>query len=306
MNNFTKIAKKYRIEKAIGSGKFGEVCKGINEKNGELVAIKFESPETPTKLIKHETTILKYLYDHGCRNIPTVFWFGIWNHYSVLIMPFLECSLYDKIKSFHKEQRALPMEKIHATMVSAIDIIMAVHKNYVIHRDIKPQNFMLKNGELYLIDFGLATFYIDDNRKHVVNAHSSQFITGTPKYVSYNIFNGDTPSRRDDLISLGYIFIWMACGELSWDNIIDDGTCPEIKDEGNLMHNKNQQRKNLKSWENIKCICEKIDQPLFNYLNYFYNLRFEEEPNYSATRELWLKHVVPSITGEASYKVETS
>lgn len=287
MNNLTKIAKKYCIEKAIGSGKFGEVYKGINDKTGEQVAIKLESPGTSMKLIKHETTILKYLYDHGCRNIPMVYWFGIWNHYSVLVMPFLEGSLYDKIKSVHKENKVVPIEKIYAIMVSAIDIIMAVHKNYIIHRDIKPQNFMLKNGELYLIDFGLATFYIDDQREHVKNTQSGQFILGTPKYVSYNIFNGDTPSRRDDLISLGYIFIWIACGELSWDNIIDDGSQSEIKEEGNLMHNKNRQRKILKSWENVKSICEKIDQTLFNYLNYFYNLRHEEEPNYSAIRELF-------------------
>ena len=172
-------------------------------------------------------------------------------------------------------------------MMSAIDIIMAVHKNYIIHRDIKPQNFMLKNGELYLIDFGLATFYIDEQREHVKNTQSGQFIIGTPKYVSYNIFNGDTAARRDDLISLGYIFIWIACGELSWDNIIDDGTRSDIKDEGNLTHNKNQQRKTLKSWENVNGICDKIDQPLFKYLNYFYNLRYEEEPNYSAIRELF-------------------
>lgn len=287
MNSLTKIAKKYCIEEAIGSGKFGEVYKGVNEKNGEPVAIKLESPETPMKLIKHETTILKYLHDHGCRNIPMVYWFGIWNHYSVLVMPFLESSLYEKIKTLHKEQKVVPMEKIYSIMMSAIDIIMAVHKNYVIHRDIKPQNFMLKNGELHLIDFGLATFYIEDQREHVKNTQAGQFIIGTPKYASYNIYNGDTPSRRDDLISLGYIFIWIVCGELSWDNIIDDGTRSEIKDEGNLTHNKNKQRKHLKSWETLKSICEKIDQTLFNYLNYFYNLRYEEEPNYSAVRELF-------------------
>lgn len=289
-----KIANKYSIKESIGKGKFGEVYKGINDKTKESVAIKLESSRTPTKLLKHETTLLKYLYDHDCRNIPTVYWYGVWSDFSCLIMPFYECSLFDKIKTTHKSEPLLCInkhtEKINAVMGACIDIIESIHKNFIIHRDIKPQNFMICSGDIYLIDFGLSTFYIGENREHIIDSSSHEYIIGTPKYVGFNIHDGVTPSRRDDLISLGYMYIWMICGELPWDGIIDDTSSPEIIEEGHILHNKNQQRKTLKSWDNLNPICLKINQNIYKYLNYLYclcELGSRIEPNYYALRKLF-------------------
>lgn len=279
------IAKKYVIKEKIGKGKFGEVYKGMNEKTREFVAMKLEDSKTRTKLLKHETTLLKYLYDHDCRNIPTVYWYGIWNTYSCLIMPFYECSLYDKLRGrSDKSNMSLNADLV---MVACIEIIESIHKTFVIHRDIKPQNFMLQSGELHIIDFGLSTFYIGENKEHVPMSASNEHIIGTPKYVSPNIHNGITPSRRDDMISLGYMYLWMICGELHWDNIIDDGYYKDIADEGNILHNKNQQRKILKEWSFIEPICAKINQNIYRYLNYLYELRYEETPNYAAVKQLF-------------------
>ena len=89
------LNKKYKILEKIGNGKFGTVYKGINLKNGEQIAIKTENKNTTIKLLKSETTILKYLYDHGSRNTPIVYWFGVDSVFSYLVMSYYDINLYD-------------------------------------------------------------------------------------------------------------------------------------------------------------------------------------------------------------------
>jgi serine/threonine protein kinase len=86
-------------------------------------------------------------------------------------------------------------------MLQSLDILETIHNSFVLHRDIKPQNFMIREGELFLIDFGLATFYIDENGEDIPNTCSQTTVIGTPKYLSINIHNGNDFSVHDDFIS---------------------------------------------------------------------------------------------------------
>jgi len=272
------IGKKYKILDKIGNGKFGIVYKGINCKTNQMIAIKTESRKSSIKLLKNETTILKYLYDHGSRVTPIVYWYGIDFTNSYLIMTYYDTSLYN----FCTE--VLSIEKINKIMAVCIDIIETIHKQYIIHRDIKPQNFMISNDEVYLIDFGLAAFYIDKNGEHQSDLYCTS-ILGTPKYISYNLHNGNAPSRRDDLISLGYIYLFLYCRELPWENL----PISEFSDftENHILHCKNQTRKKLKEIENLSSICEKINNKIQSYLNYCYGLNYDSEPNYEELKKLF-------------------
>jgi serine/threonine protein kinase len=146
---------------------------------------------------------------------------------------------------------------------------------------------MLKNGELFCIDFGFSTFYLDENSNHFpLKCHDN--ILGTPKYVSYNIHNGNTPARRDDAISLGYIYISLFCRELPWDTL-KNSELNDAYDVIHIMHYKNQERKNLKSWENLSYVANKIGSNFYNYLKYCYSLDYHETPNYEFFRELFAK-----------------
>jgi len=274
------IVNKYSIYEKIGEGKFGIVHKGIYNKTNEPIAIKLEYSRTNVKILKHETTIMKYLYDHGCRTIPIVFWYGIYKEYTCMTMTLFERSLYDCIK-----REPLPLEKTYLTIYKSIDIIESIHKHYVLHRDIKPHNFMLKNGELFIIDFGFSTFYIDENCEHIVDTCSQQSIIGTPKYISYNIHCGSIPSRRDDLISIGYMFMFLLYRELPWDNVlgIDKN---EQYDDTHVLNYKNKIRRDLKSWGELEPICKNLDSKMYRYLNYCYSLKYNETPNYNALKQL--------------------
>ena len=91
----TILNSKYKIENILGKGKFGIVYKGSHLKTKKELAIKEEYSENVVKILKHETTILNYLLTHGCKSIPSVYWYGIYNHSTYLVMTYYPCSLYD-------------------------------------------------------------------------------------------------------------------------------------------------------------------------------------------------------------------
>uniref|UniRef100_A0A6C0LAD7 non-specific serine/threonine protein kinase n=1 Tax=viral metagenome TaxID=1070528 RepID=A0A6C0LAD7_9ZZZZ len=284
------LGKKYKILDKIGNGKFGIVYRGMNMKSGESVAIKTEKKNSDIRLLKNETTILKYLYDHGSRSSPVVYWYGVDELWSYLVMSYYDISLFD-----YCNQSPMTPEKIDKIMCVCIDILETIHKNYILHRDIKPQNFMISNEEIFLIDFGFACFYVDDKVEHLPITET-QNIVGTPKYVSYHVHDGITNSRRDDLISLGYLYIYLYCRELPWDALLRDTllrdalkseTVPNGYEEIHILHYKNQQRKEMKSWTKLSEICLRINQKMYDFLNYCYNLRYDGPPDYNALKKLF-------------------
>lgn len=278
----TKIANKYIIYENIGSGCFGSIYSGVNSKTDVKVAIKMEPIDSSIRILKHETSILKYLYEHGSRDIPIVYWFGIHNNNSCLVMSLYDCSLYDYIQT-----KPLSINKINAIMVTLISILKSIHNKLIIHRDIKPQNVMLKNGELFLIDFGFATFYVDDCANHLIDDGNRQNIIGTPKYVSFHVHCGSLPSRRDDLISLGYMYVYLASRKLPWDTLVPSDEINSEYDETHILNYKNKQRAALKRFDSIRIACIEINKQIENYIKYCYYIQYDDLPNYDALIDIF-------------------
>ena len=277
------INNKYEITKAIGNGNFGNVYKAIHKKTKEPVAIKMEAYNTQFKTLKNETTILNYLYNEGCRNIPKVIWFGINMQKTCLVMDIFECSLYEYTK-----KKTLNEEKVDKIIHQCLDIIETIHSKYVLHRDIKPHNFMIRNGELYLIDFGFATFYVNEDKEHLPLRTDLESIVGSPKYVSINIHNGILCSRRDDLISIGYMYIFLLYGELPWDTIKQINKQEKQQyDLSHIMIDKNQEIKSLKSLENIENLFKEKCPKIVEYFKTSYSLYYNEEPNYNLLKQFF-------------------
>jgi serine/threonine protein kinase len=274
---------KYIIKEPIGRGKFGWVYRGIRKKTGELIAIKVESCQNSMKILKHEATVLHFLQTNGCLGIPTIHWFGNADAKMCMVMTLYESSLYDIVKD-----RGIKPEVLYSVYRSLIDITESVHSKFVIHRDIKPHNFMYKGGQLFIIDFGMANFYVQGENQHIEPAiEQTMNIIGTPNYISPNIHNGMTPSRRDDLISLGYVFLFLLKGSLPWENAraeLDD--FPEI----HIGHSRNLLRLEKKSLENLQAILLENCAPLYQYLKYTYRIEFRETPHYSAMKNMFVQN----------------
>ena len=94
--------------------------------------------------------------------------------------------------------------------------VETLHSKYLLHRDIKPDNFMLdKNKMLCLIDFGLCKRY-DHNGRHIEEKQITSMI-GSANFVSLNVHKGVEPSRRDDVVSCIYIILYLFLGgDLPW------------------------------------------------------------------------------------------
>lgn len=270
---------KFEILSKIGGGQFGAVYLGKKRQNGELVALKFETIDNPYLMLKHEAKILHYLYEHGCRQIPSVFWFGIYDTHRCIAMSYYECSL----EEFIQKDNISVNSKIHEHHFSKMmEIVEHVHDKFVIHCDIKPQNFMIKQDELFLIDFGLSKIYVDEENAHISDTKHDHTILGTPKYISVNIHQGHGPSRRDDVISCVYIYMFSKMKTLPWENIPQREENGDNYSVNHLLYYKNQERMTLKQDTNLAL----SNHNLGKLLNTFYQLRFEERPDYRKGSEL--------------------
>lgn len=220
MTNLITIKNKYKIINRIANGKFGSVFKGINIDNEtEEVAIKIEHTEADIKTIQYETKILNYLFNRGCKkHIPYIYWYGneILNDIQCrcLIIPYYRTSLFEVSKT--NIGKCEWTEKVIEYFCQCIKIIKTIHDCDVLHRDIKPQNLMIdRNDNIVIIDFGMSIVFIDENGEQFQNKGISS-IVGTPNYISPFIHELNTPSLRDDMISLGYTFLLLSVGYLNW------------------------------------------------------------------------------------------
>jgi serine/threonine protein kinase len=277
------IANKYVIGEEIKRGSFGKILKGIYKLRQEQVAIKLEYGSMNT--LKHEVKMMNYLFTNGVRKIPYIYWYGIHEEVPCLVLSYYECSLFEYVKI----KTSISTTKMDILMIKAIEIIEHIHKFFVLHRDIKPHNFMVKDGDIYLIDFGLATFYIDETGKHYPDKISPTMI-GTPIFASIHIHNGHTYSRRDDMISVGYMYLFMTYGNAYWFSVeYNTRNIPKESDINKLdiSHPMNLSLKDNKQYEKLFCRTSEQYNAIQQYIKYVYSLEYAEIPKYEAVKHLF-------------------
>jgi len=216
---------RYKLLKRIGSGAFGLIFSAKNVNTNEMVAIKLE-PTAQIDTLTHEAAVLMKL--SGIPGIPNLRFYGVPDHNRYMVIDLLGKSLQTISSDYNK---SVPIEIVRIYAKQMVQIIQAVHERGFIHRDIKPPNFMTgitssneneKNenttsDKIFLIDFGMSRTYIDDKTKsHRCNRIRTSGIIGTPRYVSTNVHDGNEPSRRDDLISIMYVLVYLVKGRLPW------------------------------------------------------------------------------------------
>jgi serine/threonine protein kinase len=250
------INNKYILINKIGSGCFGSIYKGQNIRTKEFVAIKVEPINDDLKLLKNESTIYQYL--NGCEGIPYVKWFGRDDNNYYMVINLLGNSLQDYMNKMQIFSLILTLK----IGIKILTILKIIHEKGLVHRDIKPDNFLfgMNNiNNIYLIDFGFCKSYIDDDGEHNKIKQNHHMI-GSKNYASISSHKCYDLSRRDDLESLGYMLIYFYMGVLPWNSVSDEQTIMDLKKQ--ILKN------------------DKCPSVLLDFLKYSRTMEYEEKPNY--------------------------
>ena len=261
---FKKYFTKYRTIKKLGEGSFGKVYKA--EYKGEYYAAKFEERNKGQNLLQNEANIMSYLKGPY---IPAIQSYGYSGEYNVLVMQLLGKSLEElinKLKKFSVKTSSLLIYQM-------ISIMKFIHDRHIIHRDIKPDNFLMglnkKNADLYLLDFGLSKKYRSPRTLVQYPYIKKNKLTGTARYASIHALEEMEQSRRDDMESIGYVIMFFLRGQLPWQGL-------KVKSKEDKYRKILDKKKETSS----KTLCANFPDEFREYVEYTRKLSYEEEPNY--------------------------
>jgi len=270
-----KIGGLYSLGRKLGSGSFGEIFYVVNAETGEELAVKLESTSCKHPQLMYEAKLLKHL--QGMPGIARVHYFGVQDDYNAMVIDLLGPSLEDL---FNTCSRRFSLKSVLSIADQMLHRVEYLHSKSFIHRDIKPDNFLVGHEELsstvFMIDFGLAKKYRDPKaRKHIPYCENKS-LTGTARYASINAHLGIEQSRRDDLEAVGYVLMYFNRGTLPW-----QGLKASTKEE--------KYRKIMESKMStpVETLCKGHPSVFYFYLNYSRSLRFEDRPDYAYLRRLF-------------------
>jgi len=283
---------KTRVLRKINEGAFGEIHLGELVEDGRQVAVKLEVQNTAHPQLLSEGNIYRHL--QGGPGIPEVYWFGLHEPmYNVMVIDLLGPSLQDLfVYCGHK----FTVKTTVLLVDQMLSIIEFFHKKQYLHRDVKPDNFLMgvgnKANQVFVIDLGL-TKKIQRQRFSVgqIGCQLVHPMVGTVRYAGIHAHLGHEEGPRDDLESLAYVWAYFLRGSLPW-----QGLQARSRDE------KFARIRDMKKLTKAADLFEGLPREFERYLDYVRGMRRDELPNYQRVRDVFRKLAAQSnITYDAEF-----
>lgn len=268
---------KFTVVKKLGSGSFGDIFLGTDVTSGQQVALKVESNHAVSPQLLYEMKVYRLIQSGDHVGLPKIHWFGECAGNLILVMDLLGPNL-EELFDFCDRQFSLKTVLMLADqLIARLEIL---HENGFVHRDVKPDNFLMglhkQAKQVFMIDLGLCKRYWNRETASHVPFTDGKTLTGTARYASVNALRGHEQSRRDDLLSLGYMFIYFLKGSLPWQNC-----------HGETKSEKYRNIAEAKSSTSFKDLCNQCPEAFLKFFDYCDLLKFHHKPDYTYLRMLF-------------------
>ena len=204
------VGRRYPIQREIGRGGMSVVYEALDPRIGRKVAVKLLHPHLASrddarKRFLQEATAIARLEDP---HILKVYDYDSPDGAASYIVSELVEGV--TLKRWVEDHPIRYWEVVALLTIPLFRALAHAHQQGIIHRDVKPENMMIraKSGAPVLMDFGIA---------HIIDSETltaTGAVIGSPAHMAPEVVNGEPLTDRADLFSMGTVLYWMTCGSL--------------------------------------------------------------------------------------------
>ena len=215
------VGERYFVGTVVGRGGYGMVCRGVDRKTGQPVALKMLSPEAGRdpdvveRMLREQQALVALT---GTCAVTAIDLCRLESGAPCLVMEWLEGQdLEQQLSGWEAAGQRGSLELLLSLITPITDTLERAHSIGIVHRDIKPANIFVTSGATpgaRLLDFGLARI------KSAAPLTAAGMVMGSPSYIAPEIWAGKSAEidGRADLYSLGVIVFRWLTGKLPFDS----------------------------------------------------------------------------------------
>ncbi|KAA6403594.1 MAG: putative Tau-tubulin kinase 1 [Streblomastix strix] len=254
----------YKLIRKISNGDHRVIFCAIDIKMHQI-ALKLEKEVDGETEVCIESAILKILNTKS-DHVPKFYQYGSYKVYKFLAQELLGPNMIDLVN--YKKPYKFSLHSVLKFSIQAIEILQIIHNQDFVHRDIKPNNFLIGNtqettGKFYLTGFGLCKKLNRKDGVIIKSANKGKF-RGSMAYASLNAHHHIEMGRHDDLTSLLYILVEFYNGMLPW-SYLDDA----------------EQIQQLKNHYHGQKLLKHLPKQFLKFESHISSLDYQTDPNYA-------------------------